>query len=78
MKKMRMMSALTASLIGIGLVLMQAPQAAAGKAVFPPSWNQQINDPRRFTVLAAFGGAAVLDRETGLVWEQSPDTTTRA
>ncbi len=36
MNKMRMMSALTASLIGIGLVLMQVSQAAAGKADSPP------------------------------------------
>src|SRR6266849_5696589 len=40
-------------------------------------WNDQINDSTRFVVLASYGGAAVLDRETGLVWEQSPDSRSR-
>ena len=41
-----------------------------------PSWGKKITDAsKRFeTVL---DGAAVLDKETGLVWEKSPDTTTR-
>jgi hypothetical protein len=41
-----------------------------------PSWSKKITDAsKRFeTVL---DGAAVLDKETGLVWEKSPDTTTR-
>jgi hypothetical protein len=42
-----------------------------------PPWDHQINGPARFRVLSDFNGEAVLDRETGLVWEQSPSTTTR-
>lgn len=53
-----------------------------------PAWDQQLQcDSQtacpRFIVLANWrdadfptGGAAVLDRETGLVWERSPSTTT--
>jgi len=59
-----------AALIGIVALLIVVPLAAAK----PPSWDKQINNPGRFKVLNDFGGAAVYDRETGLVWEQSPET----
>jgi hypothetical protein len=36
------------------------------------SWDKRIDNPSRFQVLAAFDAAAVLDRETGLVWERVP------
>jgi len=64
-------------LIALGVLALVASvaEAAAAKPAFP-SWSQQNNTHKRFTVLAAFGGAAVLDTETGLVWEQSPSTTT--
>ncbi len=39
------------------------------------TWDKQINGPGRFMVLSQFGGAAVLDKETGRVWEQSPSTS---
>lgn len=40
------------------------------------SWDDKIpNANQRFKVLPEFGGAAVLDKETQLVWEQSPQTT---
>jgi Protein of unknown function (DUF1566) len=41
----------------------------------PPTWDQILPVAQRFVLV--MGGAAVLDKETGLVWEQSPDTTIR-
>ena len=38
-----------------------------------PSWDQTLPSSTRFIVLSNFGGAAVLDRETGLVWQKSPE-----
>jgi hypothetical protein len=42
----------------------------------PPAWSYQVPAVAdRFQVV--LGGNAVLDRETGLVWERSPATVTR-
>ena len=38
------------------------------------TWDEKINSHHRFKVLREFGGEAVLDKETGRVWEQSPST----
>jgi len=54
-----------------------AQTVASGPYYATPSWDQTLacttssNCPR-FVVLANFGNNAVLDRETGLVWEKSP------
>jgi len=60
--------------IGVWLGLSAPAQAAS--AVGPyyaiPSWDQTLPAATRFIVLTNMAGAAVLDRETGLVWEQSP------
>ena len=39
----------------------------------PPAWSQTLPAAQRF--VPVLGGAAELDKETGLVWEQSPATT---
>jgi hypothetical protein len=41
-----------------------------------PSWDQQMPSATRFIVLTDWASAAVLDRETGLVWERTPGTST--
>ena len=38
-----------------------------------PSWDQTLPSSTRFIVWANFNSQAVLDRETGLVWERSPN-----
>ena len=40
-----------------------------------PSWDKIIPAAQRF--VDALGGAAVLDKETGLVWAKTPDSTKR-
>ena len=39
-----------------------------------PSWDQTLPVAQRFIVLSNFDNAAVLDRETGLVWERTPQS----
>ena len=42
----------------------------------PPNWDKNLPAAQRFVRLAAFNNDAVRDNETGLVWEESPQTTT--
>jgi hypothetical protein len=75
----------TIGLMLFGMVALGASPAkastAAGSYYATPSWDQQLqcDTPStcpRFIVLSNWYNAAVLDRETGLVWEQSPSTST--
>ena len=69
--------------LALGLVVatfsLAASSAAAqttanGPYYATPSWDQTLPAGTRFIVLSNFASAAVLDRETGLVWERSPST----
>jgi len=69
------------SALGLGvltLALVASPAAAQTTANGPyyatPSWDQTLPSSTRFIVLSNMASAAVLDRETGLVWQQSPGT----
>ena len=46
---------------------------AARVDLIPPAWSQTLPTASRF--VAVMGGAAVLDKETGLVWDKEPDAS---
>jgi hypothetical protein len=62
--------------IVFGCALFAASPAAAASAAGPyyatPSWDQTLPAATRFIVLTNMNGQGVLDRETGLIWAQSP------
>ena len=49
-------------------VQAQTSTSASGPYYATPSWDQKLPSATRFVVLSNWGGQAVLDRETGLVW----------
>lgn len=59
----------------ITAVLLAAPVSAQTFANGPyyatPSWDQSLPAGSRFLVLSNFNNEAVLDRETGLVWQRT-------
>jgi len=83
--KHKLLSAL--GLIVLGMVTLGVIPAEAASAAGPyyatPSWDQKLQCDTlatcpRFIVLSNWNNEAVLDRETGLVWEKSPSTSTMA
>jgi hypothetical protein len=79
------MKSIRRSLVGLslsGVILLagapaQAQTTSNGPYYATPSWDQTLPAATRFIILSNFAGAAVLDRNTGLVWEKSPETTTQ-
>ncbi len=67
-------------LIGSMVVAGSSPAISASDVnpLTPSSernWDKKLPSAARFTVLSAFGDAAVRDDETGLVWEKTVETT---
>jgi len=50
------------------------PNPTADVSEHTQNWDKKLLSDSRFTVLSAFGGGAVRDNETGLVWETTLDT----
>jgi hypothetical protein len=71
------LSGLCLFVVIVAAVPAHAQTVAAGPYYATPSWDQKLvcatpgNCPR-FVVLSNWNSAAVLDRETGLVWERQP------
>ena len=81
MQQQRRRSGLPLRLLAFGVlagVALTASPAQADTANGPyyavPSWDQKIPVATRYTVLLNWNSEAVLDRETGLVWERAPET----
>ena len=61
--------------VGFAATSAGAATTAAGPYYANPSWDQSLPSSTRFIVLSNMSSNAVLDRETGLVWERSPSTS---
>jgi hypothetical protein len=60
-------------LAGVALTANSAQAASGVGPYFPqPAWDRKLPAAFRFVVLTNWDYAAVLDKETGLVWERAP------
>jgi hypothetical protein len=56
------------------LLIITLLHLATGASELTQNWDKKLPGASRFTALGDFGGAAVRDEETGLVWETTLDT----
>jgi hypothetical protein len=82
MQQQRRRSGMILGVLALGLlaggVLTAGPAQAVDAAgpYYPlPSWDQKKAAVNRFVVLTNWSSQAVLDKETGLVWERTPSPT---
>lgn len=61
-----------ACVMSLGFSSATAQTVANGPYYATPSWDQTLPAATRFIVLSNMASNAVLDRESGLVWERSP------
>ena len=77
MRRSRLISGLLALGLLAGVALTAGP-AQAVEAIGPyyatPAWDQKLAPVNRFVVLTDWQSRAVLDKETGLIWERSPES----
>jgi hypothetical protein len=80
MTKIPSTAAILASALALSLTFLngsaEAQTSQNGPYYATPSWDQTLPVATRFVVLSNFNSQAVLDRETGLVWQRgiSPST----
>lgn len=72
--KLLTLLALVILTVALAVATARAQTVANGPYYAPPSWDQTLPVATRFIVLSNMNNEAVLDRETGLVWEQNPNT----
>ena len=75
MKRTYALGLIISAVFACGAGSIRAETIAVGPYYANPSWDQTLPAATRFIVLSNMGGEAVLDRETGLVWEKSPSTS---
>ncbi len=63
--------ALAVLTMAIAVGVARAQTVAPGPYYANPSWDQQLPASTRFIVLLNWNSEAVLDRETGLVWQRT-------
>ena len=63
--------------VGVGLRTQEVSAAQVDQSGVTQNWDKNLPSASRFTLLSAFGGEAVRDNNTGLVWERTPDATLR-